>query len=910
MQGYAEPGTILITGKTKRLVEGLFVSEDLGYHPLRGVTEPVQLLRVRQVSESLTRFEAAAELTHFVNRESELAEILSRWARARDGDGQTVLISGEPGIGKSRLIQVAQERMADEPHRRIRCQCSPYFRQSALYPVLVGLRRIAGVLPEDTPEKKLVKLTGFLTDACGVQGAGDAPKDMIPLVAAILGIPTGDSYPSLELASERQKELTLLAIIRLFEFMASRQPVVLSIEDIHWIDPTSSELIEKLIPRVPAARVLLIATLRPEGAPRIPRSRNLVHLVLGRLERSSTAALIERVTHGKPLPPDLQAHLVARSEGIPLFAEELTKAVLELRFVQEEKDRFLLSSPLSPQAIPATLHDLLLARLDRFAPIKEVAQFAAAIGRDFTFDLLAEIVPLTRRQLRAALDRFIAAGLMSKLPGLLPETYSFKHALVRDAAYDTMLRSRRHELHGRIADALRTHFASAIDQNPELLALHLTRAGLFDKAVQAWHNAGLRAIDRSATREAVSHLRTGLDLVGRTPSGEERIEQEIRLQTALGAALRATEGFAAPAVVEAFDRAKTLLADLEDEQLLLDVLPGLQSYYHVHGNLRIARQLGEQLVTLTRARIEEPYRLLDARRRLGWSLCWLGELAQAGEHLEGALNLYNPKDHLLHIRLYGDHPGVFSHCNLAWVRWAQGRTGEADRHAATALGLGEQVDHALSLIYSTCVIGALCAARWDAAAARSSATKAIPFAEAKGYPYWSAWAHIVHGWALTKLGDAEAGIAELSSGIDAYAATGGELVRPYALGLLAEALSFVGDNERAIAILDEALARTRDNEIGFYEPELLRLKGCALAAVGAGLQASKAYLDEAARRAAVQGAFFFELRAATSLGRIYLDAGRRDDALNLVAEARARRPDRQMTPELREADEVLAACGG
>jgi class 3 adenylate cyclase/tetratricopeptide (TPR) repeat protein/ABC-type transport system involved in cytochrome c biogenesis ATPase subunit len=903
VQSYAEPGAVLATGHTMRLVEGLFITEDVGRHLLRGVTEPVHLFRVRQVSESLTRFEAAAELTAFVNRESELALILDRWAWARSGRGQVVLISGEPGIGKSRLVQVVQEQIADQPHGWVRCQCSPYFGQSALYPVIVGLQRIAGLRPEDAPEEKLTKLERFLEDISAVV------DEMVPLLAALLGIPISDRYRPLELTPERQKELTLLAIMQLCKFMASRRPLVLLIEDVHWIDPTSSELLERLIARVPEGTILLLVTFRPEYTRPASESQSVVHLALGRLEQSTTAALIGRVAHGKPLPVDLQAQLVARSEGIPLFVEELTKAVLESGFVQEQNDRFLLMSPLPSSGIPATLQDSLLARLDRLGPIKDVAQFASAIGRDFTYKLLAEITALTRDQLLAALERLTAAGMISKLPGIVPETYSFKHALVRDAAYDSMLRSRRAQLHGRIANALRTHFAPEIERSPELLALHLTNAGLSDQAIEGWLNAGLRAIERSATLEAESHLRTGLTLLATLPATQERTKQEVRLQTALGAALRGTQGFAAPVVVEVFDRAKVLCADLKDEQLLLDVLPGLQSYYHVHGHLVTARELGEQLVELTRARSEEPYRLLDARRRLGWSLFWLGELAQAGEHLEGALALYDPKDHQLHIRLYGDHPGVFAYCNLAWVRWAQGRTVEADRHSRAALKLAEEVDHVLSLTYSTCVIGALYAARWDPIAAQKLAARAIPLAEDKGYPYWTAWAHIIHGWALTRLGVPDQGISELSRGIDAYAATGGELVRPYALALLAEARSSVGQNEQAIVILDEALQRARNKEIHFYEPELLRLKGCALLAAGAGLPESETCLRQAAESAAGQGAYFFELRSVISLARTYVAAGRHSEALALLADVRSRCPNQQITPELRAADQLLAELG-
>jgi tetratricopeptide (TPR) repeat protein len=358
--------------------------------------------------------------------------------------------------------------------------------------------------------------------------------------------------------------------------------------------------------------------------------------------------------------------------------------------------------------------------------------------------------------------------------------------------------------------------------------------------------------------------------------------------------------------VQAFERAKTLCMDLADDELLLDVLPGLQGYYHVHGPLRSALELGEQLVTLARGRPEEPHRLLDARRRMGWSLFWAGEIAQAGNYLESALALYDFKDHQLYRKLYGDHPGVFSHCNLAWVRWSQGRTGEADRHANAALKLTEKMGHVLSLAYSTCMIGALYAVQQEYVAAKRLASQVIPLAEDKGFPYWMAWGHIIHGSALSHLGEPEQGILELSQGIDAYVATGAELFRPFALGLLAEALLLLNRHECVVANINEALQRTRDKNIHFYEPELLRLRGCALSASGAGPEQVETHFLEAAEIAARQGAYFFELRAVTALSRAYRDTGRQGKVLRLLAEVRSRSPDARITPDLQAADTLLA----
>ena len=902
VQNFADPGTVLITGNTMRLVEGLFVVDDLGPQALRNVAEPVNLYRVRKVGESVTRFEASAVLSRFVNREREIEVIIDCWRGARTGSGQVLLLTGEPGIGKSRLIQEIHNRIAEEPHEWLRCQCSPYYGQSALFPVIVGLSRKAGLRYEDDPAEKLTKLSRFLEEI------GDVPDDTVSLLAALFDIPADGLYPSLELTPERQKELTLGALVQLLEKMGSRAPLVLLFEDVHWIDPTSLELIEQLVPRLAARRVLLVVAFRPEFEPTWDASHSTtVQLTLGRLEKRTSERLIDNVVGGKSLPGDLQAQLVARSEGVPLFVEELTKSVIESDLVEETDGGFVVSGQLPKSHIPDTLQESLLARLERLSPVKEVAQFASAIGRDFSYELLAEVTSLTGEELTTALSELEDMGFIFRLPGPRPVKYSFKHALVRDAAYDSMLRSRRHRLHGRIANALQSRFEILVQQHPELLALHLTEAGSYFEAIEAWLNAGLRAIERSDTREAVAHLRAGMELVPSLSTAQARTRLEIRLQTALGAALRATQGFAAPPVVRAFERARSLCAETKDDKLLLDVLPGLQSYYHVHGNMRTAHDLGEQLIALTGDKHpEETHRLVDARRRMGWSLCWMGELARAGEYLEDALSRYNPGDHQLHIRLYGDHPGVFSHCNLAWVRWCQGETGEADRHSDAALQLADEADHLLSWSYCTCVMAALAAIRGDPRTARRLSARAAPFAEEKGLPYWAAWAHIVHGWSLTSLGEHQPGLAELREGIDAYSATGGELALPFAMALLFDARLMAGDVPGAENSLAQTLQRTRDNGIHLFEPELLRQQGRLLLAAGARLAEAEDCFLQAMQIAQRHGAYSFQLRAANSLALAYIEAGGEEEALKLVAAVRSQCPDERANPDLQQADQILS----
>src|SRR4051794_12063497 len=594
LQGLAEPGAVVVAEGTRRLVGGLFVYSDLGPRSLKGFAEPVRAWRVLGEGAAESRFDArqAGAATPLVGREHELGLLLDRWERAKDGEGQVALLSGEPGIGKSRLVRALQERLVGEPHTVLGQFCSPYHANSALHPVICLLERAARLGRDEPPEERLAKLEAVLGRS------GDRLDEAVPLLAALLGIPTGTRYPALTLTPEAQKRRTLRALVDQLAGPAAQLPVLALYEDVHWIDPSTLELVGLVIERIRQLRVLVLITFRPEFQPPWTGQAHVTALSMSRLARRQGAALVARVTGDKPLPAAIVEQIVARTDGVPLFVEELTKTILESGLLADAGDHYELHGPLPPLAIPTTLHDSLMARLDRLAPVKEVAQIGAVIGREFSHELLAAVTPMPGDLLDAAVQRLVDSELVFRR-GTPPEaTYSFKHALVQDAAYQSLLRSKRRQLHARIAQALERRFLDAGEAGPEVLAWHLTAAGLAERAIPYWRRAGESAAGRSDNAEAVAHLSKTLELLGTLPDTPERTEEELALRLAIGGPLIAAKGYAAPEVEQTYGRASALCDQLGRSAELFPVLRGLWNCYLVRGELRRAHDLAERLVGL------------------------------------------------------------------------------------------------------------------------------------------------------------------------------------------------------------------------------------------------------------------------------------------------------------------------
>jgi class 3 adenylate cyclase len=674
LQGLAAPKTLVISATTYRLLGGFFACQSLGPHLLKGFAQPLEVYQVLSERTARTRLEAAGRtgLTPLVGREPEVALLRERWAQVKDGFGQVVLLSGEAGIGKSRLVQVLTEHVAAEPQAWLTpCQCSPYYQNTALYPMVELLERVALRFErEESPEQKRRKLEGFLVPY------GLPLAEAVPLFAALLSLPLAADDAPLTMSPEQQKQKTLQAFLTILLRIAAQQPVLFVIEDLHWVDPSTLELLTLLVDQGPTARILALFTFRPDFNPPWTGRSHLTQVTLSRLPRLQAAEMTSRVAHGNALPPEVVEQIVAKTDGVPLFVEELTKIVLESGLLQERDDHYALTGPLPPLAIPTTLHDSLMARLDRLAAVKGLAQLGATLGREFSYELLQAIAPWDEETLRRGLHQLVEAEFLYQ-QGLPPQaTYRFKHALIQDAAYQSLLRSTRQQYHQRIAQVLEARFPERCETQPELLAQHYTGAGLAEQAIPYWQRAGQRAVERSANLEGVAHLRKGLAGLATLPDTPKRLQRELDLLTLLGSALTRTSGPGSSAVEQVYTRARELCQQVEPQQLF-PVLWGLWYFYNTRAELQKAEELGKQLLTLAQ-QVQDRTLLLEAHHALWPTLFFLGELAAARGHLERGMALYDLQDHRSHAFLYGGHdPGSCCKQYTAWTLWALGYPDQA-----------------------------------------------------------------------------------------------------------------------------------------------------------------------------------------------------------------------------------------
>ena len=577
LQGLAAPNTLVISAATFQLLGGFFACQPFGTPLLKGLAQPLAVYRVLYESMARSRLEAASSTgwTPLVGREQEIGVLLERWAQVKDGLGQVVLLSGEAGIGKSRLVQVLTDQVAAEPRAWLTpCQCSPYHQHTALYPMIDLLERVVLRFDrEESPQQKVGKLEGFLVQY------GLPLAEAVPLFAALLSLPLPADYAPLTVSPEQQKQQTLHALLTILLRIAAQQPVLFVMEDLHWVDPSTLELLSLLVDQGPTARILTLFTFRPDFSPPWTGRAHLTQLTVNRLPRRQAVEVIRQVAHGKVLPPEVVEQIVAKTDGVPLFVEELTKMVLESGLLQEQDERYALTGPLHPLAIPATLHDSLMARLDRLAAVKALAQLGATLGREFSYALLRAVAPWDEGILHQGLHQLVAAEFLYQR-GVPPQaTYTFKHALIQDVAYQSLLRSTRQQYHQRIAQALEAQFPETVATQPELVAQHYTAAGCTEQAVLYWQRAGQHASDRSAHLEAISHLTTGIELLKTLPETPEHTQQALTLHIALGAALQMAKGQAAPEVEHAYTQARALCQQVGETPELVPVLFGLWRFY-------------------------------------------------------------------------------------------------------------------------------------------------------------------------------------------------------------------------------------------------------------------------------------------------------------------------------------------
>ncbi len=900
LQTLAEPNTVLIADRTQRLVAGLFDVIDLGSRKLKGFTGPVRAWRITGETRREDRFDSRhGALTPLVGRTEELELLLQRWRQARAGEGQAVLLSGEPGIGKSRLIAALRERLGAEPRTGLRYSCSPYHMNSALHPVIRQLERAAALSREDSAQTKLDKLEALLRPAgLDITEAGQ-------VLAALLSIDTGGRYEPPRLTPQAQKARILTALIQQIEGLAARQPVVMLVEDAHWIDPTTSEWLDMLIDRLAGLRLLLIVTFRPEFQPRWTLFSHVTALSLNRLGRDQGEAIIAHVAGGKTLPSEVGNQILAKTEGVPLFVEELTKTVLESGLLIAEGDHYVLPGPLPSFAIPSTLQDSLMARLDRLASVKEVAQIGACIGRVFHHRLLAAVTGSGEVWLEDALHQFENSELVFRR-GVPPEaTYTFKHALVQDTAYQSLLKSRRQQIHASIASTLESTFPETAAVEPETLAHHYTAAGLSAQAVTYWLKAGQQAMRRSANLEAVAHLDKGLELIASLPDSEGLLRQEIDLQTAMGVTMMAARGWGAPEVLRAFSKARMLCETLGDRNQLFVAIRGEATYHMISGNLRAADELGRQCLELARAS-SDPDLLLEAHHQLWATKFYKGDYADAETYLDFGLENYDPDQHHRLTYIYTGHdPGICCRNFSADLLWLRGYPDQALERARETVALAERLSHPLTLIQAQSTFSKTHLLRGEAGEARRWVEKWGALSREFALAQMISQARFQFGRALTELGHVEEGIREMREGIAATTATGATYIMQESLCALAQACGEGGDASEGLIILEQAFGIVAESGSTYQRPELLRVKGELLSRLDPRDDAAESWFRQALAAARGERTKSLELRAALGLARLCHAQGRDGEACEVLSPVYAWFTEGLETRDLVEARELL-----
>jgi len=871
----AQPGIVAIEPVTRRLIGGLFECRDLGTIAATGGAEPVRAWRVLGETVTVSRFEAlrGPALTRLVGREEEISLLLRLWSRAMAGEGQVALVSGEAGLGKSRLTVALEDGLTTEPHFRLRYFCSPHHQDSPLFPFVDQLGRAAGFVREDTAASRLEKLQALAARA-------DLPDQDVAflLELLVLPLPEGQSLPNLTPA--RKKQRILEALSRYLEGLVRQQPVVVIFEDAHWIDATSRELLDILVERAGDLKVLLIVTFRPEFQPYWAGQPRVTLLALNRLDRRDQVALVAQIV-GKALPVSVVDQIADRTDGVPLFVEELTKSVLESGLLRADTDRYVIDGALPPLAIPTSLYASLLARLDRQPSARLAALIGAAIGRDFTYGLLRAVSSLSEEDLQTAVARLVASELVYQR-GIPPDAvYSFKHALVRDAAYGSLLRDSRQQLHALIAGALQAQSGELMETQPELFAWHYAEAGQVEQSVSFWDKAGQRSAARSTLAEAAAHFQKGLgqlELLSETP---ERLRQQLEFCSALGAALRAVKGLAAPETGQAYAQALALWQQLGSPSEFVEIPFGLSRYHAYRGEVDLALRLDEALLHLSRQR-NDSVGLVLGHLSSGRTLMYAGRFNSSQAHLEDLLAIHDPLTHRSVVTQVGFYPQGNSQACLAVVLLCLGYPEQALAQSNAAVAAARSLDHVHSLVSILALAAAPLALVGDPALLGEWADQLVAITTERGFPAWCAIGTTYRGWVKVRHGDVAEGIALLRSGSTAFRVTGSELFAPFLIILVASACAISGQVEESLALLADALQIVERTGELWLAAELKRQKGELLLRQGNSAGAEELY-RQALSIAAEQRAKFWELRAAASLARLRHEQGRHAEARDVLA---------------------------
>jgi predicted ATPase len=883
VQGIAQPDTVVMSAETYRLVQGFFECEPLGEQNLRGVSQPIAVYRVLRESGVQSRLDVASSrgLTPLVGREQEVGLLLQRWEHAKDGQGQVMLLTGEAGIGKSRLVQVLKDSVVVEPHTRWECRSSPYYQNTALYPLIDLMQRAMQWRQEETPEEKFERLEQTLSQY-------RLPlEETVPLFASLLSLPLlKERYPPLQWTPQRQRQKTLESLVAIVLELAEREPVLFILEDLHWTDPTTLEFLSLLVEQVPTTALYTLLTCRPHFQPAWHHRSYLTEITVNRLSRNQIEQVAIYVAGGKTLPAEIMQQLVDKTDGVPLYCEEMTKAILESGSLKEIDGRYELTGTLPTLAIPATLHDSLMARLDRLVTAKAIAQYAAVIGRQFSYELLQAVSELEQATLQRELSRLVEAELLYQR-GLPPHaTYIFKHALIQDTAYESLLRSTKQAYHRRIADVLAARFPEATENQPELLAHHYTEAGRYEQAIDYWHKAGQRALVNLAYVETIAHVTNGLALLETCPDIPLRVQHELEMQLMLGAAWMATKGYGAPEAEHAYMRSQELCQQMSDTPRLADVLYGLRRVYTNRGELRKACATAEQSLRLAH-QTQDDATALESHYSLGYTLFQLGEFTTASTHLEHGIASSDRLQQQASLGVSsrtGIDVGLCCRIILAWVLYVCGYLERALQNAGEVVRQSQARANPYTQAYVLSYAGFVHQFCRQVSAVYEEAEILIPLCREQKYGLFEAYGMHLRGWALGQQGQTKEGLRQIHQGVATIRATGRGIVLSHFLALLAEAYGTIDQAEEGLHVLDGTLAQVHQTEERYYEAEIHRLKGVLLLQQNSDNQAeAETCFQQAIAIAQDQQAKSWELRAATSLARLWQPQGKRQEAYDLLA---------------------------
>ena len=905
LQSIAEPNMVVIAEGTRKLLGNLFELEDLGPKDLKGIAGPVHVWAALRPASVESRFEAlhASGLTDIVGREKELELLLRRWSKAKSGAGQVVLMSGEAGIGKSRLIAALLERLAGEPQTRLRYFCSPQHTDSAFYPIIGRIAGAAGFTPEDTPKDKLNKLDAMLT-------RDETSSEDASLLAEMLSLPNDGRYPDLNLTAQQRRERTLNALTVQLMSLIPRHPVLMILEDAHWIDPSTLEMLGRTVNRIESLRVLFVVTFRPEFEPPWIGQSHVTTVTINRLIGREINAMIDNLSGEQVIPTNIRQDIIERSDGVPLFVEEVTKAALEAEH-QSVSDRITNVSPPSFE-VPATLHASLMARLDHLGAAKQVAQIGAAIAREFSYALLTAVAPQPEAELQSALDRLVAAGLLFR-EGKPPQAiYLFKHALVQDAAYGTLLREPKRELHARIAEVLESRFRDIAESQPELLARHCTEAGLIEKAASLWGKAGRRSLARSALLEAVAQLTHALDQIGALPATPTLRREQIELQVALITPLVHVKGYAAPETKAASERALLLIDQaealgerLDDPLTLFSVLYGICVANLAAFNGSVVRELAVQFLALAEKQ-KATASVMIGHRLMGMSLLTTGDIAEGRVHLDHALALYAPAEHRQLATRFGQDVAVATLAFRSLASWMLGYPMAALADTEQAISNAREIGQAATLMYALAVASFAPALCGGYATAKTLLDELLPLAEDKGTSWWKAFGMMEQGLLLALTGKASDAASLIASGITLFRSIGSTYWLPTYLPHLAMAYAELGQFDDGWRCLSEAMTAVETTGERWFEAEVHRMAGeIALKSPQADAAKVQAHFERALTVARKQQAKSWELRAAMSMARLWRDQGKPQQARELLAPVYGWFTEGFDTLDLREAKALL-----